>query len=73
MEAGGDNAGASETFAEASEGWRAFEDPFEEAQALLGLARTAAGKEGDRARAAELLAKLGVPEGVPGEGAAQGG
>jgi tetratricopeptide (TPR) repeat protein len=69
MEAGGDNAGAAEMFAEAAEGWRAFEDPFEEAQALLGVARTAADREEDRARAAELLAKLGVPE----RGAAQGG
>jgi class 3 adenylate cyclase/tetratricopeptide (TPR) repeat protein len=67
MEAGGDTTGASEAFAEAAEGWRAFEDPYEEAQALLGLARTGE-QEGDRARAAELLAKLGVPE-----GAAQGG
>jgi class 3 adenylate cyclase/tetratricopeptide (TPR) repeat protein len=69
MGEGGDNAGASEGFAEAAEGWRAFEDPYEEAQALFGLARTGADKEGDRARAAELLAKLGVP----GGGAAQGG
>jgi hypothetical protein len=73
MEEIGDNAGASRAFAEAAEGWRAFEDPFEEAQALLGLARTAPQKEGDRARAAELLAKLGVPEGETGGGAAQGG
>jgi hypothetical protein len=69
MEKSGDDAGASESFAQAAQGWRAFEDPYEEAQALFGLARTAADKEGERARAAELLAKLGVPEG----GAAQGG
>ncbi|MFL5767500.1 MAG: ATP-binding protein, partial [Actinomycetota bacterium] len=69
MEAEDDVDRAAERFAQAAEGWHAFEDPFEEAQALLGLARTAEEKTGERARAAELLAKLGGP----GEGAASGG
>jgi hypothetical protein len=73
MEAGGDNEGAAETFGEAAEGWRAFEDPFEEAHALLGVARSSSDQEGHRARAAELLARLGVPDGGTGEGALQGG
>jgi class 3 adenylate cyclase/tetratricopeptide (TPR) repeat protein len=64
-EATGNGKLGGELYAEASEGWRKFRNPLEEAEALLGLARCSPGDsvagEEHRHRASELLANLRVP------------
>jgi hypothetical protein len=47
-------------FAETAERWRAFGNPYEEAQALLGLARCSDDGADARRLGAELLSKLGA-------------
>jgi class 3 adenylate cyclase/tetratricopeptide (TPR) repeat protein len=61
-EANGSKELAEELFAEASTGWRAFSNPLEEAEALLGFTRCASEDSVEQQhRASELLAKLRVP------------
>jgi hypothetical protein len=61
-EAEGDLGAAAPLYAEAAEGWRAYGNPLEEAEALRGHERCGGGSAGDGTRAATLLASLGVPD-----------
>jgi class 3 adenylate cyclase/tetratricopeptide (TPR) repeat protein len=62
-EAEGDLPSAAASYAEAAEGWRAYGDPLEEAEALAGLARCDPEATDARDRAGELRHRLGMPPG----------
>jgi class 3 adenylate cyclase/tetratricopeptide (TPR) repeat protein len=62
-EADGDLRSAAAGYAEAAEGWRAYGDPLEEAEALAGLARCDPEATDARDRAGELRRRLGMPPG----------
>jgi tetratricopeptide (TPR) repeat protein len=62
-EADGDLRSAAAGYAEAAEGWRAYGDPLEEAEALAGLARCDPEATDARDRAGELRHRLGMPPG----------
>ena len=60
-EADGERAKAADGYATAADGWRAYGNRLEEAEALAGLERCAPGAADARARAEELRRALGMP------------